>query len=171
MLAADRLRPEVWAWCPAHACMRSRGELWHTFFMRGMGYGVDGPPLQNGLPLMHRQHCKGLHGRAHGQQHPWGRHSCCARPRPQEKEQPADQQHGVNALQACFMGGLTTGLHEPAHHQQQPWSGPCLGAVYSSPRPQHAYACLPGRPLMTLRCGSCVGGARSLPMKRCLLFL
>ena len=104
------------------------------------GNGVDGPPLQNGLLLMHGQLGKGLHGRTHRQQHPWGRHSRCAWPRSQKEEQRAGQQHGVNALQTSFTRSLATGLHRPAHHQQPPWSGPCFEAAFRFPRPQHTYA-------------------------------
>ena len=91
---------------------------------------------------MHRQLRKGLHGRAHRQQHPWGRRSRYARAHSQKEKQPAGQQHGVTALQACFVEGLATGLPEPAHHQQPPRSGPCFGGALTSPGLQHVYPCL-----------------------------
>ena len=128
---------------PCSACMqaeKSRGKhLLHE------GDGVDGPPLQDSFPLVHRQLGKGLHGRAHGQQHPWRGHSRCARPTFEQEEQPAGQRHGSTHSKQGFTESLARacmGRQGPAHHQKHPWQAPCFRDAFTPPGLQHMYALL-----------------------------
>ena len=121
--AADRPRPEVCAWRPAHACMHAQPRKAMACLLQE-GDGAAGPPLQDCLPLVHGQLRKGLHGGAHEQQHPWGRHGRCARARSQEEQQPAGQQHGVKALRTCFTESFGS---RPA------WASPPSAAAMAGP--------------------------------------
>ena len=115
------------------------------------GDGAAGPPLQDCLPLVHGQLRKGLHWGRHGQQHPWGRHGRCARARSQEEQQPAASSMGSRRSGHASLKALAAGRHGPAHHKQPPWLAPYFGGAFTSPGPQHVYACLPATLYALLR--------------------